>query len=354
MHSNDDNHQDKGKSTAKSSTRYPLGRRDAIKLLGAGVASSAFPEMARSANDPTVSPEVMPTQETSQNDVDVFVSVNPVRFNTSSPGGVGDVLVEVGNFGPNRTRRPVQVLVGTPFFADIDRSRLPQGVTVLFQDPRPHVPEIAQIIIPAGFAVGSTLTFRVPLVLANTPTPVPNKGWAVANVGASDAEANPGDNSTGYEVRMPVSSGASPGGNPVNLVSSFAKATLISGQTTNLPITISLQSGQLQGDPLFTFVLPYLTKINPTSQQPLPPNTTIVFNPSNAGAVPQILVIRLNRGQLNAQGSVTFNVPLMPTSVDGRPASRYGKSAVVPDPNSGDVDLDPTTAVGGVGTVQAA
>jgi hypothetical protein len=355
MHTNDDNHQDKRKRTARSS-RYPLGRRDAIKLLGAGVAGSAFPEMTLSATVPTVRPETVPTPAMPPNVVDVFVNACPVIFNTSGPGGIGDVIVQVGNFGPNATLGPVQVLVGTPFFANIDQSRLPPGVTVLFQDPRPNVPEVAQITIPPGFAVGSTVTFSVPLVLADTPMPVPNKGWAIANVDAVDAEANHGDNSTGYEVRMRQSSGAGPSGNPVNLFFTFMKAELASGQSTNLPITVGLKSGHLQGDPVFTFVTPYLTRLNPTLLQPLPANTTIVFNPPNAGAVPQISLTRINRTLLNVNllgllGKVTLNFPLRPTSSNG-PPTRFGKGLVVPDPNTADFDPEPTIALSGVGIVQ--
>jgi hypothetical protein len=356
MRINDDNHQDKRKRTARSSSRHTLGRRDAIKLLGAGVASSAFPEMARSATVPTVSPEAVPTLAVSPNIVDVYVNACPVTFNTSSPGGIGDVIVQVGNFGPNATLGPVKVLVGTPFFANIDQSRLPSGVTVLFQDPRPNVPEIAQITVPAGFAVGSTVTFSVPLVLADTPMPIPNKGWAIANVDAVDVEANPGDNSTGYDVRMRQSSGAGPSGNPVNLFFTFMKPELTSGQTTNLPVTVGLKSGQLQGDPVFTLVTPYLTRLNPSLLQPLPANTTIVFNPPNAGAVPQILLTRVDRTLLNANllgllGKVTLNFPLQPTSANG-PATRFGKGLVVPDPNTADIDPEPTIALSGVGIVQ--
>jgi hypothetical protein len=353
MHINDDNHQNKRKRAAKSSARYPLGRRDAIKLLGAGVASSALPGMARSAIDPTVRQEALPTDATSQNLVDVFLNVNPVTFNTSSPGGIGDVVVVVGNFGPNATRRPLQVLVGTPFFANIDKNRLPSGIKVLFQDPRPNVPEIAQITIPPGLAPGDMRTFSVPLALANTPEPVPNKGWAVANVGPVDVEGNPGDNSTGYEVRMPLSSGASRSGNAVNLFFTFTKASLISGQTTNLPITVTKRSGQLQGDAFFTFVLPYLTRLNPSRLQPLPENTRIVFNPPNAGAAPQISVTRIDRKQINEMGSVTLNFPLQPTSADG-PPTRFGKGLIVPDPDSGDFDSELTRALSGVGIVQVA
>jgi hypothetical protein len=188
-------------------------------------------------------------------------------------------------------------------------------------------------------------------VLANTPEPVPNKGWAVANVGAADDEGNPGDNSTAYEVRMPLSSSASRSGNAVNLFFTFTKQSLISGQTTNLPITFTKRSGQLQGDPIFTFVTPYLTKLNPTRLQPLPPDTDIVFDPPNAGAVPQISVTRIDRKQLNEMGSVTLNFPLQPTSADG-PPTRFGKGLVVPDPDSGDFNPELTRALSGLGIVQ--
>jgi hypothetical protein len=349
MSVNDDNYQDKRRGTTKSPARYQIGRRNAIKLLGAGVASSAFPEMARSAIDHTVGQQT--AGDTSQNIVDVFVNASPVVFNTSSPGGIGDVIVVVGNFGPRATRRPVQVLVGTPFFADIDQSRLPSGVTVLFQDPRSNVPEIAQMTIPAGFAVGSTVTFSVPLVLADTPTPIPNKGWAVANVGPVDVEANLGDNSTAYDVRMSRSSGARQSGNAVDLFFTFTKQSLILDQTTNLPITFVNRSGQLQGDPVFTFVTPYLTRLNPTPSQPLPENTTIVFNPSNAGAAPQISMTRIDRNQINQMGSVTLNFPLQPTRADG-PSTRFGKGIFVPDSSAGDFDIEPTKALSGVGIVQ--
>jgi hypothetical protein len=151
---------------------------------------------------------------------------------------------------------------------------------------------------------------------------------------------------------MPESSGISQSGNPVNLFFTFMKAELLSGETTNLPVTIGLQSGQLQGDPMFTFVTPYLTKLNPSLLQPLPANTNILFNPSNAGAVPQVVVTRVDRTLLNLLRSVTVNFPLQPTSASG-PPTRFGKGLVVPAPNSGDFDPDPRIALSGLGIIQA-
>lgn len=339
-----------------SDLRSGLTRRDAIKLVGAGAALAAIPAISTTAHAKAThiaAPKPIRPYPyiTGPNLVDLYVKADPVQFDAS---GNGTLNITVGNFG-SPTRGEIQVLVLSPFYANL-ASPLPSGVTALFQDPRPYVPEVAEIMVPPGLAGGfaGAVSYSIPLVTTGGLV-VPNAGRVFANIvdPTVDTEANLMNNTKRYEVLFANENLGSPSGNPVNLYFTYSKPLLYLNQTSNLAITVNTLTGTPSADPYFTYVTPHLVKLD--TSRPMPgASPDIVFNPPNAGYVPQIVVTKVEGLRFNLFGlGSTLNFPITPIikgGLAGGMPTRTGRGMVAPAP--GDYHPDPRVAISAIDVLQ--
>ncbi|KAA2257525.1 hypothetical protein F0L68_24820 [Solihabitans fulvus] len=257
------------------------------------------------------------------NAVNLFMETTSPEIST---GGTATLTLHVGNApGANTTLSPATVFITTPYFynlgnlSSVTGSPLPVSASVLYSNPAPNVPEVAQITIPAGLAPGTLETLTIPLVqLPNAPA-LPADGRATVHAGPLDTDTDVTRNSRGFQPVLD-SSAVPPPGNP-DLYFTYTPAVFTNAASpASLHVTVFNNSGlPLVGLGAFTYVTPIFTNLGPV--QPL--GTTVLYSNTDPFAPSIIQVSTIDLALL----PYSFAIQLLLTH--GAPRGTYGTNGIV-------------------------
>ncbi|WHT22696.1 twin-arginine translocation signal domain-containing protein [Crossiella sp. CA-258035] len=255
----------------------------------------------------------------------------------------GTLKLFVDNHSSQPTKDPLSLKFVTPYFVNINRAgQLPPGAKMLLRDERPNVPEILEVVLPAGLKPGRH-DVSIPIVRVDGGPSLLGHGQLLVSPVRPARDEPPcllGD-ATDFQIKTP---GASNGpartgraGNQVNLYVSYEFCALTRGKGRLVTVRAgNAGPNPTTADALVTVRTPFYVNVDRSGQ--LPPEAKFIYQNTDP-TVPEVLGITVPKG-LRPGEERSFAVPLL--AVPGTlPGYRAGGAMVLAGKSDEDVDLRP-------------